>query len=155
MHDSGTYRIQKTRVPVAIRLRGGGMLHGFVFAQSTPYGGHEEPADVLNGREPFFPIQSRAGATLLVAKDQVLEAAPDVPAELDELQRASARWAEVELTLEDGTRRRGSVAIEMPHERPRVLDFVNLDGDRFLTLYAGGASTLVNRQAIACIRPLD
>ena len=61
----------------------------------------------------------------------------------------------MQLTLEDGTRRRGIVLIEMPHERPRVLDFLNSETHRFLTLYAGGTATLVNRQAVACVRPLD
>ena len=152
---SVTYRIEKTRLAIAIRLRGGSVLQGFVFAQATPYGGREGPGDVLNGADPFVPIETRGGATLLVAKDHVIEAIPDAPAEIDELRRVTARNAEIELILDDGTRRRGVVLIEMPHERPRVLDFLNSATDRFLTLYAGGTATLVNRQAVACVRPLD
>ena len=152
---SATYRIEKTRLAIAIRLRGGSVIQGFVFAQATPYGGREEPADVLNGSDPFVPIETRGGGTLLVSKDHVLEAIPDAPAEIDEMRRLTARSAEIELTLEDGTRRRGVVLIEMPHERPRVLDFLNSATQRFLTLYAGGTATLINRQAVACVRPLD
>jgi hypothetical protein len=154
MQDT-TYRIEKTRLAIAIRLRGGSVIQGFVFAQTTPYGGREEPGDVLNGPDPFVPVETRGGQTLLVAKSHVIEAIPDSPAEIDELRRVTARNAEIELTLEDGTRRRGMVLIEMPHERPRVLDFLNSATDRFISLHAGGTVTLINRQAIACVRPLD
>lgn len=154
MHDT-TYRIEKTRLAIAIRLRGGSVLQGFVFAQATPYGGREEPGDVLNGPDPFVPVETRGGQTLLVAKSHVIEAIPDAAAEIDELRRVTARSVEIEVTLEDGTRRRGTILIEMPHERPRVLDFLNSATDRFLTMYAGGTATLINRQAVACVRPLD
>ena len=152
---SVTYRIEKTRLAIAIRLRGGSVLQGFVFAQATPYGGREEPIDVLNGAEAFVPVEIKGGSTLLVAKEHVIEAIPDGPAEIDELRKVTARSAEVELTLEDGTKRRGVVLIEMPHDRPRVLDFLNSETHRFLTVYAGGTATLINRLAIACVRPLD
>ena len=117
--------------------------------------GGEEPADVLNGSEPFFPLESHRGETLLIAKDQVLEAIADIPLAIDEVRRATARSADVEMTLEDGSQRRGTVFIELPHERPRVLDFLNSAADRFVTLYAGGTATLINGQAIACVHPLD
>ena len=155
MNDADTYRIEKTRLAIAVRLRGGGVLEGFLFAQPTTYGMHEEPAQILNGPDAFFPLQSRTGETLLVAKEQVLEATPDAPVTLDDVRHLTARRAEVELTLDDGSRRRGAVLIEMPHERPRVLDFLNSGSDRFFPLFAGGIATLINRQAIACVRPID
>jgi hypothetical protein len=158
VHDSAAYRIEKTRLAMSVRLRSGLVIDGFVFLQTTPYGGRqggEEPADMLNGSEPFFPLESHRGETLLIAKDQVLEAIADIPLAIDELRRATARSADVEVTLEDGSQRRGTVFIELPHERPRVLDFLNSAADRFVTLYAGGTATLINGQAIACVHPLD
>jgi hypothetical protein len=92
---------------------------------------------------------------MLIAKEHVLEAMPNEGSQLDDERHANAIAAEVELTLEDGTRRRGSVLIQMPHERPRVLDFLNFGTDRFVSLHASGTATLINRQAIACVRPLD
>lgn len=155
MPPSDIYRIEKTRLAVALRLRGGSVMQGVVFAQATYSGGREAVADVLNDAEPFFPLLERGGQTLLIAKEHVLEAMPNDGAQIDEVRRAMAVAAEVEVTLEDGTRRLGLVLIEMPHERPRVLDFLNFGTDRFVSLYAGGTATLINRQAIACVRPLD
>jgi hypothetical protein len=157
VHDTDAYRIEKERLAISIRLRSGIVLDGFVFVQATTYGGRqrEEPQDVLNGGDPFFPFESHAGETLLISKDHVLEANTDSPVAIDEMRAAMARNADVEVTLEDGTLRRGTVLIELPHERPRVLDFLNSVADRFVTLYAGGTATLINGQAIACVHPLD
>jgi hypothetical protein len=156
MIPSDIYRIEKTRLAVALRLRGGNVMNGVIFAQAAGQnGGPEEVADVLNDADPFFPLLTRGGQTLLVAKEHVLEAMPNDGSQLDEERHATAVAAEVELTLEDGTQRLGSVLIEMPHERPRVLDFLNFGTDRFVALHGGGTTTLINRQAIACVRPLD
>ena len=155
MHDVDTYRIEKHRLAIAVRVRGGVVLDGFVFAQIATDGGHEDAEHILNGPDEYFPLVSASGGTLLVAKNRVLEAVPEVPPEIEESRRTLAPRAEVELTLEDGSRRRGGIYIELPHERPRVLDFLNFAGARFVALYSGGGLSLINRQAIACVHPLD
>ncbi len=156
MVPSDIYRIEKTQLAVALRLRGGSVMHGVVFAQATGQNGWpEKVADVLNDADPFFPLVTRGGQTLLIAKEHVLEAMPNDAPPMNEELYATAVAAEIELTLQDGTRRSGSVRIEMPHERPRVLDFLNFGTDRFVALHGGGTTTLINRQAIACVRPLD
>ncbi|HUF30863.1 MAG TPA: hypothetical protein VMM77_09340 [Gemmatimonadaceae bacterium] len=156
MIPSDIYRIEKTRLAVALRLRGGSVMHGVVFAQAASQNGWpEEVADVLNDADPFCPLLTRGGQTMLIAKEHVLEAMPNEGSQLDDERHATAVAAEVELTLQDGTRRRGSVLIQMPSERPRVLDFLNFGTDRFVSLHASGTATLINRQAIACVRPLD
>lgn len=155
MDDASTYRIEKTRLPVTIRVRGGRVLEGFVFAQNTTAGGHEEVADILNASDAYFPLQFPSGATVLVAKSHVLEAMPDAPVETDDVRRATAREAGVELLLEDGTCRQGFVLMEMPHERPRVLDYLNAGGPRFVTVYVGASVSLINRGAISSVRPQD
>lgn len=156
MH-SETYRIEKLRVAISLRLRGGAAIDGCIFLQSWAYhrSGPEEPLDLLNAPEPFIPVQVASGETRLVAKAHILALQPTEPAGVDELRLATARPAEVALSLVDGSTHHGTVFIEMPQSRPRVLDFLNGDGSPFFALHADDRVTLINRQAIAYAQPRD
>ena len=151
------YRIEKDRVTVTVRLRGGECLEGSIFIEPSVYRhlGREEPSDVFNNPEPFFPLIPADGEPVLVAKSHVIEACPLTPTEDDLERRRAARTAGVELTLSDGTLRAGMVLLEMPSDRPRVLDLLNSSGDRFLRLFIGDSISLINVAAIERVRPLD
>lgn len=67
-------RIEKERVAVSISMVGGESLSGSLFApQIYPPGGLEDPLQLLNELEPFFPLGLLTGEVLLIAKDRVLE----------------------------------------------------------------------------------
>ena len=67
-------RIEKERVAVSITMVGGESLNGSLFApQIYPPGGLEDPLQLLNEPEPFFPLGLSTGEVLLIAKDRVLE----------------------------------------------------------------------------------
>ena len=151
------YRIQKDQIAITITLVGGESVEGFIFVQQSVYRhlGREEPTDLFNGPEPFFPIVCRDGSTLLVAKDHVAEAWPIQLTDDDHLRLAASHAAELEVTLHDGTVRRGMVPLEMPSDRPRLLDFLNGHHERFLALHVADAIRLVNMRAIKRVRPLD
>lgn len=149
------FRIDKTRVPVSLIMLGGEELNGNMFVQSVSpnRAGREEIPDVLNGEEAFFPLVQEGG-TLLVAKDQVREVVirGDFTASF---VQTGARRVCVELTLTDGAIRTGEVYLEMPEQRPRVLDFLNRYAQRFVVLYAAGGVCLINRSLIEHVRPAD
>jgi hypothetical protein len=151
------YRIEKDRLAITIKLEGGECIEGFIFVQPSVYRhlGREEPIDLFNGSEPFFPLVRGDGTTLLVAKDRVIEAWPIVPSDDDDVRLASAHAAELEITLRDGAVRHGTVPLELPSDRPRLLDFLNSHHERFLALHAADAIRLINIHAIKCVRPLD
>jgi hypothetical protein len=69
--------------------------------------------------------------------------------------QTAARRVPVELTLTDGAIRTGEVYLEMPEQRPRVLDFLNRYAQRFVVLYAAGGVCLINRSLIEHVRPAD
>jgi hypothetical protein len=149
------FRIDKHRVPVSLIMLGGEELNGNMFVQSVSpnRAGREEIPDVLNGEEAFFPL-SQEGGTLLVAKDQVREVVVRGDFATAFVQTA-ARRVPVELTLTDGAIRTGEVYLEMPEQRPRVLDFLNRYAQRFVVLYAAGGVCLINRSLIEHVRPAD
>jgi hypothetical protein len=149
------FRIDKLRVPVSLIMLGGEELNGTMFVQSVSPNrtGREEIPDVLNGEEAFFPLVQEGG-TLLVAKDQVREVVVRGDFSAPFVQTA-ARRVPVELTLTDGAIRTGEVYLEMPEQRPRVLDFLNRYAQRFVVLYAAGGVCLINRSLIEHVRPAD
>ncbi len=152
-----SYRIEKDKLAVSVRLKGGENVHGFIFVQPSVYRhlGREEPVDVFNSSEPFLPIITDDGDTLLVAKDQIVEAWPVDETEADQLRRACARSVVLEITLVDGAVRTGAVLLGMPFDRTRPLDFLNQHKDRFLTLFTDDAIHLMNMRCIERVRPLD
>lgn len=154
------YRIEKSRCQVAVTTLDGERLVGDVFLQ--PYAhrraGPEAPADLLNDDDPFFPLALVDGGTVLLAKERLREVeVPDdrTPQDGDPYAEAGVRFAQVEITLFGNVVRAGSIRVELPYERPRLLDFFNRFAERFLTLYADDAVRLVNRRCIERVRPLE
>ena len=151
------YRIEKIRCPVVVRLHSGESVTGEIFLQPfvRPGGANERPQDILNSGEPFFPLALADGDTLLVAKEQVLALGTDQADADDEALESLARPLVVEVRLINGDKHAGAIFLDMPTERPRLLDFLNRDDERFLTLHGTERRFLINRQAIEHIRPLD
>ena len=154
------YRIEKDRLPVVLVTTGGERLAGELFVQTHARyrDGPEEAPDLMNDDEPFFPFAVAGGETLLIAKDHVreVEVAQAQALPPDDTDGVSGvRRALIELTLSDGTIAAGAVYLEVPFNRPRLLDFLNRYERRFVTLHVNGAARLVNRRLIERVRPLD
>ena len=151
------FRIAKSRTSVQLTLRGAGCLSGDMFVQSYSRRGDdpENPADILNDAEPFFPLALEDGDTLLIAKDQVLEAQLDHAPEEDPDLRSSVRAASVQVVLAGGAARTGTLHLEVRSDRPRLLDFLNLHDQRFFVLHSSDGVRLINRRLVEHVRPLD
>jgi hypothetical protein len=151
------YRIEKERLQVTLTMLGGAEVRGFIFVQPRPQGhtAHAEPAALFNDREPFFPLELESGEVLLVSKDRVLEISGFALAEEDEMIRASAPMALLEITLAGGITHYGSMRLEVRGGRRRLLDLLNSSTQRFLVLYTDNGIRLVNRALIESVRPLD
>lgn len=150
-------RIQKARFPVTVTLMSGARLAGEMFVQSHSrhHAGPEEPRDVLNDAEPFFPLATAWGETLLVAKEHVRDVESNDTHLGDPVERTGLLAAVVEINLVDGAMWCGSVLLETSSGRTRLLDTLNMFGDRFLALYMASGARLINRRLIQYVRPLD
>jgi hypothetical protein len=148
-------RIEKERVAVSITMVGGELLNGSLFApQVYPPGGLEDPLQLLNELEPFFPLGLATGEVLLIAKDRVLEIVLD-EAQVGEEDPGSAPTALLQVTLAGGTSHVGSMRLEVRASRPRVLDYMNHCTERFMALRTDEGVRLINRKMIERVRPLD
>ena len=153
----GDLHIEKFRYPVVVTMIDGERIVGDMFVQSiAPFRtGSEEPPDILNDADGWFPLAAEDGETLLIAKEHVAEVEAMLPERDDEELLAGVRPAVVEVTLANGIVRGGSVLLHQHADRPRLLDFLNRFDQRFLTLQSTEGVRLVNRRLIARVRPLD
>lgn len=151
------YRIEKQRLGVTVLLASGDTVRGHVFVQPSVYGVHPHagPHALFNDPEPFFPLELEDGGVLLVAKARVADVSGSSELADDELRRLAAREAMMEITLSSGTSYVGTVLLELPSDRPRLLDLLNDARERFLTLYTSDGVRFINRALIERVRPLD
>jgi hypothetical protein len=154
MHE---FRIAKDRCSVMLSLVSGETITGAMFVQHTAESDPRRGSarDVLNSPERFFPVETPAGETFLVAKDRVVEVLADFLDDDDEIRRASAHPAHLKLILSGGVVRSGTVLLELPASQPRLLDYLNRLSDRFLVLYTPEGSRLINHALIERVLPRD
>jgi hypothetical protein len=144
------FRIEKSRLPVVLITLEGQRISGDLFVQVGARNklGHETAYDVLNAPEPFFPIATMKGRTLLLAKDHVRElfvAREDA----DDSEWEFGTHAECDVVMAGGARHVGTILIQQTSGRQRVLDYLNRLTDRFLALHKDEGIVLLNRARIA------
>jgi hypothetical protein len=151
------YRIEKSRRRVVVTTLSGQTITGEMFLQpfSRPGGGDERPVDALNGTDQFFPLVIAPDDVLLVAKAQVVHVATSADPEPEGAGDPLVRRMLVEIGLSTGVTHTGSITVEAPVERSRLLDFLNRDHNRFLTLHGVDELLLINHRVIERVRPLD
>ena len=151
------YRIAKDTHPVVLTLVGGERITGAMFVQA--FARHrsepEDPRDILNEPEPFFPLVTEQGETLLIPKSRVLEVSGNSPSTESGEAGLRTPGVSIAITLVGGTVRTGRVFLEMPGPAPRPLDFLNHTPDRFFALHEDHETRLINRDLIDRVHPLD
>lgn len=146
------YRIEKLKRPVTVLLNDGNRLEGEIFLrpQSRYRARPEEPIELLNDVEPYFPLMVRPGEAVILAKSGV--ACVETSLEEGEDQEFTALGLPVEVTLTSGKTCSGSVFIESRAGRERLFDFLNAFPSRFLPVVDARRIFLVNSQSIAYVR---
>jgi hypothetical protein len=153
------YRIETTRKAVILTMLGGEEVRGNVFIHFSSYRPFEleDVSELFNSDSPFFPLELDNAEVILVAKERVAELAADrgeVPSDLPPRDQPSPT-ALLQVLLVGGEVRLGSIRLDAPPDRARVLDYLNALTSRFLTLYTSNEARLINRSLIDRVRPLD
>lgn len=157
--SANLYRLQTTRRAVTLTMVSGDELKGHVFAHWSAFKPFEtqETTELFNDEEPFFPFEIEGGEVILVAKSRVAEVT--VEREDDSVETVAAAphtpTALLQIVLAGGAVRLGSIRMEVPPDRSRVLDYLNRLTSRFITLYTSNDARLINRTLIDRVRPLD
>lgn len=150
------YRIPRREVPVRILLDDGRALDGTLFTAETGAGGR--PEDVLrqlNGTdEEFVPLVCGKDSFLLNKAGIIWVQLTGGAAEEISGEAGAGRRVPVRFSLAGGISVVGTLAIVMPVERSRVVDWLNAAG-RFLPLFGEGTVTLVQRRFVVTVRSGD
>jgi hypothetical protein len=87
----------------------------------------------------------------MISKENVLRVETDLPVEDDSVD-VPRLGLEIEITLNGGAICHGTVFLDTPAERGRLIDFMNSYQGRFLVVYDTTKVTLLNRRAVAHVR---
>ncbi|HMI45627.1 MAG TPA: hypothetical protein VK491_05625 [Gemmatimonadaceae bacterium] len=153
------YRIETTQKAVILTMLGGEELKGSVFIHSSSYRPFEleDVSELFNADTPFFPLELEHGEVILVSKERVAEVAADRGDDGSEQapRETPTPTALLQVALVGGEVRLGSIRLEAPPDRARVLDYLNALTSRFLVLHTSNEARLINRSLIDRVRPLD
>ena len=156
--SANLYRIETAQKAVILTMLGGEELRGRVFIHPSSFRPFEleDVSELFNSDSPFFPLELETGEVILVSKERVAEAAADRGDDAsDHPREVPAPTALLQIVLVGGEVCLGSIRLEAPPDRARVLDYLNALTSRFLTLYTSNEARLINRSLIDRVRPLD
>ena len=157
--SANLYRVETAQKAVILTMLGGEELRGKVFIHPSSYRPFEleDVSELLNADTPFFPLELENSEVILVSRERVAEAAADRSEDAFEQppREAPTPTALLQIVLVGGEVRLGSIRLDAPPDRARVLDYLNALTSRFLTLYTSNEARLINRSLIDRVRPLD
>ena len=127
------YRVEKSELPVVVFQADGSVMKGVVFLSATAYShmGKQTLLDLLKEPGEFFPFRSDTGNFCVTNKQTITHIRFDPPVQEDDYQSLGDR-EEVDIKFVGGEQRSGTVTIEMPEGRNRLLDFINAMEGYFL-----------------------
>jgi sRNA-binding regulator protein Hfq len=151
-----SYWVEKSRCPVNVVLLDGRLLTGEIFL--NPISRHrvapEQPAEFLNGPEPFFVLAPTYDERILVSKAAIAIVEAPLPTSDDDDALDTARvgiGVEFELVGLSLTAV-GWLFYRATAGKGRVQDHLNDLKDQFIVLFDSEKTTLVNRHAVASVR---
>ncbi len=146
MTDQREYVVPKEKQLVTVHLLGGETQEGNIYLEfySEARSLHQKIVAFLEDKNDFFPL-SRGGTPEFVSKSAIRNVEVNYPENDD-----SFRIMHVELVtvvFRDGSQVTGDLLADVPDERNRLSDCLNLAG-RFLCTRTYGKVSYINRQAI-------
>ncbi|MDT8441196.1 MAG: hypothetical protein RQ723_06015 [Desulfuromonadales bacterium] len=147
------YRVEKTEQPVTLFHADGAVESGVVFLSPCAYThiGQQTLMDLLREKGAFFPFRGDSGTFQVINKETVSHIRYQ-PSERERGAETLGTPVEVRITFAGGELLHGTVIIEMPEGRTRLLDFIN-ESRGFFILRSDEAHYLVNVDQIRSVNP--
>lgn len=146
------YKVPRNEVQVRILLDDGRMIEGTIYTATVgPNGGPETVLDrLLDPSEEFLPLAAGTDRLLLNKGGILLVEIPPEAAGKTDFEEG-AKEVLVRVTLAGGTSLLGKLAIRMPEESSRVLDYLNA-APRFLPVLGERRIALLQKRFIVSVR---
>lgn len=147
MTDQRTFTVPKERQEVTVHLLGRETLAGSIFLEYKPQAvtAYQKVVSFLEDETSFFPLVPAEGKPRFIAKASVTMLEMD-RAE-DESSFILKRIENVTVVLIDGSNLDGLLMADVPEEKARLSDCLNLP-ERFLNLRMNGKILFINKALI-------
>jgi len=154
------YVVEKQRVSVQALLPNRPVLSLTLFLEpnATRETGYSRPSELFERPEAFLCVLDERGDVAFLARDAIMALA--VPVKVEESESSQERidqvaeHQEVEVSFEDGTLLRGTLAYVLPEDHNRVQDYLMQEGRHF-RMWSGGSIYIVNKERVVSVRPLE
>ena len=150
--------VPKTLKPVRLWVHPEGPVLGSLYLHCPANGAlpDELPIELLNEPAPFLVCncgEEQYAQTRFYSKSAITRIDYE-----DAKEEASSARVQIgaEFQLMDGAVFRGEIREDLPPDRQRLLDYMNVHTDRFVRVFLkGGGVTLINKAYIMRVVPLD
>jgi hypothetical protein len=145
------YQVEKQKVAVSIELVDGQTRDGVIFLSpfSSFHSGAQTLLDLMCEEEPFVPFVADDGKFLLINKVQISHLRYQ---KVDDDKPVLGTPLEVTVTFTNSRQLSGTVVLEVPEGKSRLLDFMNSNRD-FFGLECEDDDYVVNPNIIIEIAP--
>lgn len=146
------YRVDKREQPVALFLSDQVVHEGVVFLSpfASTHSGEETLLDLLREKDHFLPFRDGEGRFILVNKNAVTHVRYEGKTEDEPVIGDRIR---VRIAFFGGGVLEGTIVLDMPEEKNRLLDYVNASPG-FFALEGGDARYIANGSLVREISPL-
>lgn len=149
--------VEKRMVPVTMRCRDQQVIKGELFLSLTAknHTGRETVLDFMNEPEDFFVLKvATAAAINIINKARIMDISVPLELELAEVDMEAMGIKEEPMTIvfNDNFKLTGKSFIDLPPEKARAIDFLNLE-QRFFLLVTDSAAHVINRRHISYVIP--
>lgn len=145
------YQVEKQKVAVTVALVDGQVREGIMFLSpfSSFHSGPQTLIDLMSEEEPFAPFAGSDGSFLLINKAQIShiryeKVADDAP--------VLGTPQEVTVTFTNSRQLSGTVVLETPEGKGRLIDFMN-SNSAFFGLTCDDGDYIINPSIIIEIAP--
>ncbi len=149
------YRVDKSELPVVLFQADGSVMKGVVFLSASAYShlGQQTLLDLLKERGAFFPFRSEDGAFSVTNKGTITHVRYK-PTSAPQGYCPLGIPEKVVVTFVGGEQLQGTIIIDLPEGRKRLIDFIN-SANGFFAMQSDEAEHLVNTAQIRDIKPAE
>ena len=151
MSQQSGFAVPKDRQEVTVRLDNGQPVAGAVFLEYAPSAltVHHRMAAFLEDVNLFFPLQVKGGGTEFINKKNIKLVELNYQAEQEQINSAISLMQVMNVTVFflDGTSLNGTLIADVPTEKSRLSDCLNLPS-QFLNIKIDGRISYLNKDRI-------
>jgi hypothetical protein len=147
MTNQREFAIPKEKQKVTVHLTGGETLPGTIFLEYIPEAVtlHQKVTAFLEDENEFFPLAADGDGPQFISKRSLRMLEVEYPEE--ESTFSLMHIEDITAVFSDGSQVGGMLMADVPAEKARLSDCLNLPG-RFLSVWAGGPVLFINKDAV-------